>query len=85
MGVLSEISGRHVQPQFRPAQPGDIDQSVLDNGKVREILWWEPRYSLYNGLVEMMEFEMEARKNPLLIQRTNYSEPSVFFFGGSLG
>ncbi|MCT2194948.1 MULTISPECIES: NAD-dependent epimerase/dehydratase family protein [Paenibacillus] len=85
LGVLSEISGRHVQPQFRPAQPGDIDQSVLDNGKVREILWWEPRYSLYNGLVEMMEFEMEARKNPLLIQRTNYSEPSVFFFGGSLG
>lgn len=77
LGVLSEIFGRQVQPYFRPAQPGDIDQSVLDNGKARNILWWEPRYSLYDGLVEMMEFEMEARKNPLLIERTNYVEPSV--------
>lgn len=77
LGMLKEITGRNVQPQFRPAQSGDIEQSVLDNGKARDILWWEPRYSLYDGLLEMTEFETEARKNPLLVQRTSYSETSA--------
>ncbi|MNM88261.1 UDP-glucose 4-epimerase [compost metagenome] len=77
LGMLKEISGRNVQPQFRPAQAGDIEQSLLDNGKVRDVLWWEPRYSLYDGLLEMMEFETEARKNPLLVERVGYSETSV--------
>lgn len=77
LGMLKEMSGRNVQPQFRPAQAGDIEQSVLDNGKARDILWWEPRYSLYDGLSEMMDFETEARKNPLLVERTSFSETSV--------
>lgn len=77
LGMLKEMSGRNVQPQFRPAQAGDIEQSVLDNGKARDILWWEPKYSLYDGLSEMMDFETEARKNPLLVERTSFSETSV--------
>ncbi|MDU4697233.1 MULTISPECIES: NAD-dependent epimerase/dehydratase family protein [Paenibacillus] len=77
LGMLKEMSGRNVQPQFRPAQAGDIEQSVLDNGKARDVLWWEPRYSLYDGLLEMMEFESEARKNPMLVERTSYSKTSA--------
>lgn len=77
IGMLKEMSGRNVQPQFRPAQAGDIEQSVLDNGKARDVLWWEPRYSLYDGLLEMMEFEAETRKNPLLVERNSYSETSA--------
>jgi UDP-glucose 4-epimerase len=77
LGMLKEMSGRNVQPQFRPAQAGDIEQSVLNNGKARDVLWWEPRYSLYDGLLEMMEFESEARKNPMLVERTSYSKTSA--------
>lgn len=83
--VLRELSGRNVSPQHRPPQSGDIEHSVLDNGKARDVLWWQPAYSFYAGLREMVEFEAEARKNPLLVQRVGtaaedgaeYTETSV--------
>lgn len=78
--LLKELSGRQLQPQFHPVSSGDIGHSVLDSGKVRDVLWWEPRYTLYEGLREMVEFEMEARKNPLLVERSGYSEASTSVF-----
>ncbi|WP_059049278.1 NAD-dependent epimerase/dehydratase family protein [Paenibacillus senegalimassiliensis] len=75
--LLKELSGRQLQPQFHPASSGDIGHSILDNGKARDALWWEPRYTLYEGLREMVEFEMEVRKNPLLVERLAYSEAST--------
>lgn len=78
VGMLEKLFGRNVNPQFLPAQAGDIERSVLDNGKARDILWWEPSYSIYEGLREMVDFELEARRNPLLVQRSeiSYSETS---------
>ncbi|WP_018751639.1 NAD-dependent epimerase/dehydratase family protein [Paenibacillus sanguinis] len=75
--LLKELSGRQLQPQFHSASAGDIGHSVLDNGKARDVLWWEPQYTLYEGLREMVEFEMEARQNPLLVERLGYSEASI--------
>ncbi|MGG6309530.1 SDR family NAD(P)-dependent oxidoreductase [Paenibacillus macerans] len=77
IGMLKELSGRNVQPQFRPVRSGEIEHSVLDNGKARDVLWWEPQYSLYDGLREMVEFETEARKNPLLVRHIGFSETSA--------
>ncbi|MFD1175587.1 NAD-dependent epimerase/dehydratase family protein [Paenibacillus puldeungensis] len=78
VGILKELCGRNVNPQFLPAQAGDIEHSVLDNGKARDILWWEPSYSIYEGLREMVDFELDARQNPMLVQRAgvSYSEAS---------
>lgn len=66
--LLEGLSGRQVQPQFHPASSGDIERSALDNAKARDVLWWEPKYTLYDGLREMVEFEAEAHQNSIFME-----------------
>ena len=49
---ITRILGSSVSPHYYPARPGDIEASCLDNSRAREVLGWEPKYSLLDGLNE---------------------------------
>lgn len=41
--------------RYVEARAGDIKHSVLSNAKIRERLGWQPKYTLWEGLQEMLE------------------------------
>lgn len=66
--AMEEISGKQAASQYFPAQNGDIKHSVLDNSKARDVLWWTPKYSMFEGLQEVLDYETQSWANPLLIR-----------------
>lgn len=50
LAALGELSGRSITPEFREARPGDIQHSSADISRARNILGYEPRFSLRTGL-----------------------------------
>lgn len=48
--TMSDITGHQVPIDFRPARPGDILHSQLDNRRAIEALDWRPRTDLRSGL-----------------------------------
>ncbi|WP_138494509.1 NAD-dependent epimerase/dehydratase family protein [Paenibacillus pinistramenti] len=60
--LVSRICGREeLTPEYRPALPGDIQDSLLDNRRALRTLPWEPAYSLLDGLTETIRYEQELR------------------------
>ncbi len=58
-GLLREMSSMcklPFNPQYEPARPGDINDSVLDNRIALHELNWTPVYSLRDGLKETLQF-----------------------------
>ena len=53
--ILGKLSGRTVQPVYQRERPGDIRRSALANAKMKEAFNWQPKYSLQDGLQEMLE------------------------------
>ncbi len=41
-------------PVFAPARPGEVDRSCLDVTRAREVLGWEPRVALHDGLERIL-------------------------------
>jgi len=54
--ILSEITGRNIEPQFADARPGDLKFSCLDNKKAKDVLGWKPEYTLKEGLAETVQY-----------------------------
>ncbi len=52
---------RFDNPNKGPARPGDLRRSALSNKKAKEILGWEPRYSLEMGIAETVKTEVLYR------------------------
>jgi CDP-glucose 4,6-dehydratase len=48
------VSGRSVEPEIQGAgnPAGEIDRQYLDSARIRELLGWQPRWSLDEGLRE---------------------------------
>ncbi|TDT52010.1 SDR family oxidoreductase [Fonticella tunisiensis] len=53
---MIEASGRELKPNYGPARKGDIIHSYMDNRRAAEVLGWEPRYGLVEGLRETYEY-----------------------------
>lgn len=47
---IKRVLGSSLSPHYYPARPGDIEDSCLDNSRAREVLGWEPKHSLLDGL-----------------------------------
>lgn len=47
---ISSLSGKDVEPVFKPERPGDIEKSVADIQEAGKILGFSPKYSLGKGL-----------------------------------
>ncbi|GGH37377.1 NAD-dependent epimerase/dehydratase family protein [Paenibacillus segetis] len=72
--TLKQLCDASVTIQFLPHQKGDIEHSVLDNSKARSLLWWNPTYSLSDGLREIVNFENEIRRNPASVSHLVYNK-----------
>ncbi len=52
---IQEIAGSAVEPVHGPARPGDVRDSLADLARARELLGYEPRTSLDEGLRRTIE------------------------------
>ncbi len=48
--LLSNLLGRSIEPEFRPARVGDVRESLADISRARKMLGYEPKYALEEGL-----------------------------------
>ena len=48
--ALGELAGRPFEPEFAPERPGEIRHIALDATRAREVLGWEARVELREGL-----------------------------------
>jgi UDP-glucose 4-epimerase len=53
---LNSILGTNVQPIFQPPRAGDVRDSLADISRARQVLGYEPKVSLAEGLRRTVEF-----------------------------
>ncbi|GFO95945.1 nucleoside-diphosphate-sugar epimerase [groundwater metagenome] len=58
--IMIKISNKKLEPEFAPAQIGDIRESYADITKATRLPGWEPRVSLEEGLRETMKYLRDA-------------------------
>ncbi len=56
VGMLNEILGTSIEPQFRDARPGDIRKSWADISRARDAFGYEPRVDIKEGLRRTVEW-----------------------------
>lgn len=56
VGLLNGILGTDIAPRHDPPRPGDILHSLADIGRAREILGYEPRVDVTEGLRRTVEW-----------------------------
>ena len=54
--MLKSITGYSDEPEYAPPRKGDVRKSILDCSKAKEILDWEPKVSLEEGLRRTVEY-----------------------------
>lgn len=59
LDVLSETLGQPITPVFAPPRPGDIRHSMADITLARQLLGYEPRVSLQEGLRRSISYYRE--------------------------
>jgi UDP-glucose 4-epimerase len=48
--IVSEIAGRHFEPEFAPPRPGELDRSAVSVNLARSVLNWRPVVTLTEGV-----------------------------------
>lgn len=72
--VLVTVSGNHQEPQYAPAKKGDVAHSCLDYCVTRDVLGWEPKVPLDEGVRRIFTWNTDpsyvtkAHENELLYQ-----------------
>lgn len=56
--VLYKVFNKKIPPEYAPKRKGDIWNSYLDNSYAVSKLHWEPKYCLYDGIKETMEWSI---------------------------
>ncbi len=54
--IMSNNTNYSLKPIYTPPRQGDIKKSVLDNKKAIELLGYEPKVALNEGLIKTVEF-----------------------------
>jgi UDP-glucose 4-epimerase len=62
--AIEQAVGYPLEPQFAPPRPGDIRRSYADIRAAREILGYEPRTSLQEGICQTLNAYREAMRTP---------------------
>jgi UDP-glucose 4-epimerase len=52
IGILGEVFGSDLEPEFEPARSGEVRRSRSDVGKAARELGWRPRWALAPALQE---------------------------------
>jgi len=56
VGLIAELTGCEKEPVYAPPRVGDVRDSQADVRRARELLGFEPRTSLRDGLAETVEY-----------------------------
>jgi len=60
--TLNDILGKQLKPNYEEERMGDIRRSVADVSKAKEILGFEAKYSLKEGLKKTVEWYKKSKK-----------------------
>jgi nucleoside-diphosphate-sugar epimerase len=60
--ICAAVGCEPYEPDFRPARAGDVRHSQADITRARELLGWEPRASLRDGLDETVRWLLGERE-----------------------
>jgi nucleoside-diphosphate-sugar epimerase len=61
--IFSLVDWKPTKIKFEPSMPVGPLSRALDNTRARELLGWEPRFSLEQGLRKTIEWYKQTRKN----------------------
>jgi UDP-N-acetylglucosamine 4-epimerase len=53
--ILQEITGKNLQPDYRPERTGDVKHSKADISKIKRLLCYEPKVYFKDGLRKTMD------------------------------
>lgn len=54
--LIAQTAGRHLEPQFAPARPGDLQRSALAADRAARDLGWRPLVRLADGLARVYQW-----------------------------
>lgn len=54
--LVARAAGAADEPEFAPARLGDVARSALDAGRAREVLGWEPRVPIAEGVARTVDY-----------------------------
>ncbi len=60
--TLQQITRKRIKPVHKPPRPGDVKRSVADTRRAREVLGWQPKTSLQEGLQKTVEWYLAYYK-----------------------
>jgi UDP-glucose 4-epimerase len=55
IGLLQELMGKHLPPEFRPAPSGDVQRRVGSSEKARRLLGYQPSIAFKEGLRQLVQ------------------------------
>jgi len=58
---LEQLLGKKAQRVYIPAHPADVYSNVADVSKARQLLGWEPRFGLQEGMQKLVDWYLENR------------------------
>jgi nucleoside-diphosphate-sugar epimerase len=61
VSMIEEILGKKALRQYIPAHPADVYSNVADVTKARQMLGWEPRVGLREGVRSLVDWYLENR------------------------
>lgn len=62
LDTLSGLLGKTVEPDFQPARPGDVRESMADITAARTVLGYEPQATLEEGLSKTIDYYRSIAK-----------------------
>ena len=61
--LMSRAIGYSLNPVYKPLRGGELDKNLLDWSRAKELLGWEPKTSLKNGLEQTINWFKEVEKS----------------------
>jgi UDP-N-acetylglucosamine/UDP-N-acetylgalactosamine 4-epimerase len=61
INILQELTSSNVQPAYRSDRPGDIRDSLADISKAKQILGYDPKYKIKDGLKLTVDWFKSSR------------------------
>lgn len=62
IGLLHEISGKDLKPNYGPERPGDVKHSMADISKIENLLDYKPKVRFKEGLERVYEWYQTQQK-----------------------
>jgi UDP-glucose 4-epimerase len=56
VSTLKNTIGYEGKILYHPKRDGELLRSVLDNSKAKKVLGWDPKFSLNDGIIELIEW-----------------------------